>query len=101
MRRGEIWQYDPVVPRPGQSTLRLVVSADAVNAREEIPVVLTLKVIEADPANLLAVQLGRHGWAWMLGLEPSIRRRLRSRVDVVDKTTMEAVSAALRAVQDL
>lgn len=101
MKRGEIWEYEPALPRPGQSRLRLIVSADAINAREMIPFVLTLKVIEVDPANLLAVQLGKHGWAWALSIEPAIRRRLLTRVDVVDDVTMEAVSNALRAAQDL
>jgi hypothetical protein len=29
--RGEIWTYRPVLKRPGQSTLRLILSADGFN----------------------------------------------------------------------
>ena len=36
VRRGEIWQYRPVLERPGQSLLRLIVSADGLAAPEEM-----------------------------------------------------------------
>ncbi len=39
MRRGDLWGYEPVIARAGQPTLRLIVSADAVNADETIPAI--------------------------------------------------------------
>ena len=101
MRRGEVWRYEPVAPRPGQSPLRLVVSADAVNANEDLPIVLALHVVAGDPGSLLAVRIGEHGWARALSIEPVLRRRLVERVGAAGPDTMEAVAGTLRAVQDL
>jgi mRNA-degrading endonuclease toxin of MazEF toxin-antitoxin module len=101
VRRGEVWRYEPVAPRPGQSNLRLIVSSDIVNEAEDLPVVLALHLVDADPESLLAVRVGEHGWARALTIEPVVRRRLVERIDQADADTMGAVSAALRAVQDL
>jgi hypothetical protein len=79
----------------------LIVSADVVNANEELPVVLTLHLVDTDPDNLLAVRVGDHGWARALSIEPAMRTRLIEHVDNADHETMEQVSNALRAVQDL
>jgi mRNA-degrading endonuclease toxin of MazEF toxin-antitoxin module len=99
--RGEVWRYSPVVPRPGQSTLRLVVSSDGINRVEELPVVLALHIVDNDPGGLLAVAVPPHGWATALTIEPVMRSRLSERLDVVDPATLDNVSAALRAAQDL
>ncbi|HSV65743.1 MAG TPA: hypothetical protein VLJ59_07540 [Mycobacteriales bacterium] len=101
MRRGQIWRYDPVVARPGASTLRLIVSADVVNVNGELPVVLAVHLVTDDPGSLLAVRVGEHGWARALSIEPAMRRRLVELVDTADTETMERISSALRAVQDL
>jgi mRNA-degrading endonuclease toxin of MazEF toxin-antitoxin module len=101
VRRGEIWRYQPVAARPGQPTLRLIVSADIINANDQIPVVLTLHLVDTDPDSLLAVHVGEYGWARALSIEPAMRRRLIEHVDTVEHETMEQVSNALRAVQDL
>jgi mRNA-degrading endonuclease toxin of MazEF toxin-antitoxin module len=101
VRRGEIWRYEAVAPRPEDSNLRLVVSSDAINSVDAIPVVLALRLTDADPGSLLSVRVGEHGWARALTVEPVIRRRLVDRVDTADAATMEAVNVALRAVQDL
>jgi hypothetical protein len=45
MRRGEIYRFEPVINRPGQSTKRLVVSADAVNDNERIPYCFAMHVV--------------------------------------------------------
>jgi hypothetical protein len=37
VRRGDLYRYEPVMDRAGQSTTRLIVSADAVNANDELP----------------------------------------------------------------
>lgn len=99
--RGEIWRYSPVVPRPGQSTLRLIVSSDGINRVEELPVVLAVHIVDSDPGGLLAVAVPPHGWATALTIEPVLRSRLAERVDVLDMNTMDNISAALRAAQDL
>jgi len=101
MRRGEVWRYQPVAPRPGQSNLRLIVSSDIVNEVDELPVVLALHLVDVDPESLLAVRVGDHGWARALSIEPVVRRRLIERVGTADAHTMDAVGAALRAAQDL
>lgn len=101
MRRGEIWRYQPVAARPGQPTLRLIVSADAINANDQVPVVLTLHLIDTDPDSLLAVRIGEYGWARALSIEPAMRNRLAEHVGTVEHETMDQVSHALRAVQDL
>ena len=101
MRRGEIWRYEAVAPRQGDSNLRLIVSSDAINAVTAIPVVLALRLTDADPGSLLSVRIGDRGWARALTIEPVVRRRLVEHVDSADTETMEAVNVALRAVQDL
>jgi mRNA-degrading endonuclease toxin of MazEF toxin-antitoxin module len=101
VRRGEVWRYQPVAARPGQPTLRLIVSTNAVNGNDGIPVVLALHIVDADPQSLLAAKVGDHGWARALSLELVMRSRLVERVDVADNTTMEAVGTALRAAMDL
>lgn len=101
MRRGEIWRYKPVLERPGQSLLRLIVSADAVNAVHTLPVVLGLLIVDSDPGGLLAVHLEPHGWASALTIEAVMRRRLVECVDTAPAQAMEQVDAALRAAQEL
>jgi hypothetical protein len=77
------------------------VSSDAINSVDSIPVVLALRLTDADPGNLLSVRVGERGWARALTIEPVIRRRLVEQVDTADAATMESVNIALRAVQDL
>lgn len=84
MQRGEIWTYQPVLTRPGQSRLHLIVSADGLNAQEGLPIVLGLQVVDHDPGSLLAVHLKGHGWAVATTIEAVIRRRLAEQVGVVD-----------------
>jgi mRNA-degrading endonuclease toxin of MazEF toxin-antitoxin module len=101
VRRGEVWRYQPAVARPGQPTLRLVVSADAVNRDDQLPVVLALHLVDTDPGNLLAVRVGEHGWARALSIEPVLRQRLVEHIGTADPDAMEQVATALRAAQDL
>lgn len=100
-RRGEVWRYEPIAARPGQPTLRLIVSAEVINDNEDVPIVLALHLVDEDPGSLLAVRVGEHGWARALSIEPVMRRRLVERVGTTNAETMEQVSNALRAVQDL
>lgn len=101
MRRGEVWRYSPVLQRLGQSTLRLIISADAINAIEDLPVVLGLHILDSDPGGLLAVPIKPYGWASALTIEAVIRRRLIECVHTTEPETLELVDAALRAAQDL
>jgi hypothetical protein len=61
VRRGDLWRYEPVIDRAGQPTLRLIVSADAVNADETIRAIYVMQVAETDPGSLPAVHIGDHG----------------------------------------
>lgn len=101
MRRGEIWRYEPIAARPGQPTLRLIVSADVISANDDLPIALALHIVDTDPGSLLAVRIGDHGWARALSIEPVLRRRLVECLGAVGVETMDAVSSALRAAQDL
>ena len=61
MRRGEIYSYNPVVPRPGQSVRRLIISSDALHV-DGAPVVLGIHLVDSDPGTLLAPAVGDY-WA--------------------------------------
>jgi mRNA-degrading endonuclease toxin of MazEF toxin-antitoxin module len=99
--RGEVWQYNSVLNRPGLSTRRLIVSAPAINRSEDLPVVLALHVYDSDPGGLLAVALDEQSWTTAMSIEPAMRSRLTERLAVVDADTMDLVNAALRTAQDL
>ncbi len=100
MRRGEVWSYRPVLERPGQSRLRLIVSADAVNDAA-LPVCLGLLVVDSDPGGLLSAALGEIGWASALSIEATLRSRLGDLIYTAAPEEMDAVGNALRAAQDL
>jgi mRNA-degrading endonuclease toxin of MazEF toxin-antitoxin module len=100
VRRGEIWQYRPVLERPGQSLLRLIVSADFVNEGDSVTV-LGVHLVERDPESLLAPRIGAHGFANVMTIEAVLRRRLDARIGLATPDELEQVSDALRAVQDL
>jgi len=102
-RRGEVWRYDPVVARRGISTLRLIVSADPINNDRTVPVVLAVNVVETDPGSLLAVpvrrlRLGQRGHRTA---DHAVAGGLLERMAIATPDTMDQVSAALRAAQDL
>lgn len=101
MRRGEVWRYEPVVARAGQPTLRLVVSADVVNADETVPTVYAVHVVDTDPGSLLAVRVADLGWAFTLLIDRPVRKRLVERVGSASYGEMDEVDAALRATFDL
>ena len=100
MQRGEVYEYVPVVPRPGQSRMRLIISAQGINDAEH-PVVLGLQVLDRDPGGLLSIRLGTLGWASVLTIEAVLRSRLGALIYTTTEDEMEAVSTALRAAQDL
>jgi mRNA-degrading endonuclease toxin of MazEF toxin-antitoxin module len=100
MHRGEIWQYRPVLERPGQSLLRLIVSADFLNEGDSATV-LGVHLVNRDPESLLAPRIGAHGFANIMTIEAVLRRRLDARIGLATPEELEQVSHALRAAQDL
>jgi mRNA-degrading endonuclease toxin of MazEF toxin-antitoxin module len=100
LRRGEVYAYTPVLPRPGQSLLRLIVSADALN-NSPVPVGLGLQVVENDPGSLLAVRLEGHGWAVVTTVEQVMKRRLGALAGRISPDEQRDVDDALRAALEL
>lgn len=101
MRRGDVYRYQPVIQREGQSNLRLIVSDDAINANDQIPTVFGMHVVADDPGGLLAVRIGDLGWAFALEIDRPLRRRLVEKVDAASPEELEAVDNALRATFNL
>jgi hypothetical protein len=60
--RGEIWTYRPVLERPGQSLLRIILSADGFNRDESRVQVMGAHIVDHDPGGLLSVRVAPHGW---------------------------------------
>ncbi len=87
--------------RQGQSTVRLIVSANGVNDVESLPIVCGVHVLDSDPGDLLAVHVESWGWASALTLERVMRRRLVERIGAVPQAALEQVDASLRAVLEL
>lgn len=100
MQRGEVYEHIPVLPRPGQSRARLIISAQGVNEADH-PVVLGLQVLERDPGGLLSVRLCDLGWVAILTIEAVLRCRLGGLLYTATDEELDAVSTALRAAQEL
>jgi mRNA-degrading endonuclease toxin of MazEF toxin-antitoxin module len=98
MRRGDLYRYEPVMARVGQSTTRLIVSADAINTNDDLPAVYAMHVVDSDPGSLLAVRIGQLGWAFALEIDRPPRRRLVEHLGRVSPDELEQVDNALRAV---
>lgn len=96
-----MWRYEPVMARAGQSTVRLVVSADAVNEHPGLPTAYVMHVVDSDPGSLLAVGVEPFGWALALEIDRPPRRRLVERLGTATPAQMDQVDTALRAVFDL
>lgn len=101
MQRGEIWGYRPVLPRPGQSLLRMILSADGVNRDSVLPVVIGAQILDRDPGGLLSVRVGVHGWLSLLTIEAVLRSRLDDHVATVTAEESAAVDVALAAMLDM
>ncbi|MDQ3154627.1 MAG: hypothetical protein M3R63_23850 [Actinomycetota bacterium] len=101
MRRGEVWRYEPVMNRQGQSTVRLIVSANGINDAESLPIVFGVHVLDSDPGQLLAVHVAPWGWASALTLERVMRRRLVEQLATVPDDVLEQVDASLLAALEL
>lgn len=100
MRRGEVYEYVPVLPRPGQSRARLIISSQGVNDAEH-PAVLGLHVLDRDPGGLLSISVGDLGWASVMTIEAVLRSRLGALIYTCTDDELDTVSNALRAAQDL
>ena len=87
--------------RQGQSTVRLIVSANGINDAESLPIVFGLHVLDSDPGQLLAVHVAPWGWASALTLERVMRRRLVEQLATVPEDVLEQVDASLRAALEL
>jgi mRNA-degrading endonuclease toxin of MazEF toxin-antitoxin module len=101
MRRGEIYRFEPVIQRAGQSTTRLVVSSDVVNDNERIPYCFAMHVVADPPDSLLTVSLGDHGWAFALEVDRPLKRQLTEQLGTASPEQMEQVENAMRAVFEL
>ena len=100
MHRGEVWQYSRLLGRQGQSTRRLVVSADVLNESEDVPTCYALHILDSDPQSLLAVETA-WGWASVLLLDRPPRSMLTELLGEATREQMEDVDSALRAVLEL
>jgi mRNA-degrading endonuclease toxin of MazEF toxin-antitoxin module len=101
VRRGDIYRYQPVLQREGQSNLRLIVSDDAINANGQIPTVFAMHVVADDPGGLLAVPVGEFGWAFALEIDRPLRRRLVEKLGEATAEETESIDNALRATFNL
>lgn len=89
-----------MVARSGQALLRLIVSANALNAGD-VPVLIGLHVVDRDPGSLLAPAVGENGWAVVTTIERVLRSRLAEQVDAASVEEMANVELALRAALGL
>jgi hypothetical protein len=100
LHRGGVYAYAPVLPHPGRSLLRLIVSADALND-SSIPITLGLQVVDHDPGGLLSVHLDGHGWAVVTTVEQVMKRRIGELGGRISTDEQHAVDNALRAALEL
>jgi mRNA-degrading endonuclease toxin of MazEF toxin-antitoxin module len=84
--------------RAGQSTVRLIVSADAVNTNDALPTVYAMHIVDSDPGSLLAVRVGEFGWAFAMEIDRPPRRRLVDHLGRATPEELEQVDDAIRAV---
>lgn len=90
-----------MLPRPGQSLLRLILSSEGVNQLADVPMVIGAQILDHDPGGLLSVRVEPHGWAYLLTIEAVLRRRLDEHIGTASGTEMEAVGLSLAAMLDL
>lgn len=87
--------------RAGQSTLRLVVSSDALNENDNLPTAYVMHVVDSDPGSLLAVAVDPFGWAIALEIDRPPRKRLVELLGTATCDQMEQVDNAVRAAFDV
>jgi mRNA-degrading endonuclease toxin of MazEF toxin-antitoxin module len=101
IHRGDVWRYKPVIPRPGISTLRLVISPDQLNASQLLPVVLAVHIIDESPDSPLAPRIGELGWAPVTTIERAVKSRLIEHVSIATADEIRAVEEGLRIILGL
>jgi hypothetical protein len=101
VRRGDLYRYEPVMARAGQPTTKLIVSADALNANDDLPTVYAMHVVDSDPGSLLAVMVGELGWAFALEINRPLRCRLIEQLGRATPEELEQVDNAIRAVFEI
>lgn len=90
-----------MLERPGQSTLRVILSADGFNRDDSRVQVMGAQILDRDPGGLLSVRIEPHGWAVLTTVEAVMRRRLGGRVGVATPDELAAVTAAFCALFDV
>ena len=101
IHRGDVWTYRPVIPRPGISTLRLVISPDPLNVSELLPVVMAVHIIDESPDSPLAPRIADLGWAPVTTIERAVKSRLLERVHTATAEELQAVEEGLRIILGL
>lgn len=98
MRRGELWIYHP----HGSPRTRTVVliSSDGINESPRQWLVAA-EIVDADPLDILAVPVPRHGWVHAGNIGRIYRGWLAERVDEMEPDVLERLDTALRAALDL
>jgi mRNA-degrading endonuclease toxin of MazEF toxin-antitoxin module len=100
VRRGQSWEYQPVIERPGQSRLRLIMSVDEINDAD-LPWCLGIQIRDRDPGGMFVVRIEPHGWANLVTAEMVMRRRLVEQVGTASAAEIEAVEMAIAAMYGL
>ncbi|MFE3441421.1 hypothetical protein ACFXNW_00155 [Nocardia sp. NPDC059180] len=98
MRRGELWLYHPH-GSPRHRTVVLI-SSDGINESPR-PWLIAAEVLDQDPQDILAVQLGALGWVHAGNIGRIYRGWLAEQVDEAEPETMDRIDTALRAAMDL
>ena len=101
IHRGDVWEYRPVIPRPGISILRLVVSPDALNESELLPFVIAIHIVEETEESPLAPRIGDLGWAPVTTVERVVKSRLTQHVGTATAEELEQVEMGLCLIQGL
>jgi len=100
IRRGELYSYTPVLPRPGQSTKRLVITDDRLNDPQQ-SLAVGLLVMDDDPGGLLTVRVGDQGWVSPVRIERLLLSRLGDLLYVATDDELDQIAVAMRAAFDL
>lgn len=101
IHRGDVFAYKPVIPRPGISTMRLVVSVDPLNVSELLPVIIGIHVVQETEESPLAPRIGELGWAPVTTIERVVKSRLLDYVGRATDQEFEQVENGLRLILGL
>jgi hypothetical protein len=99
VQRGEVWRYAAKGPRGDRNVV--IVSGTGINSDERRPWLIGIEVVDHDPQDLLAVDLGGGEWADASTVFRVFRRWLVERIETLDIESMQRIDVALRAALDL